>query len=658
MKFFKLVVIYFSLIAGGLNSTFAQQASSDITVNWSGKKNTVLLPDGSTVVFPDGKYIDPNEKGVLFLQYDIPGKISNIKEEYVTFMPLDSLSTAILKAITPNQQSSIQSEYLYNDGVFTRLYIPVLRSVAPAGLNRIATIKLSYTVSFEREVIPRSSSQIPSLSNARGAASSGSVLNNGDWYKLAVSESGIYRIDPGYLTSIGINPTSIDPNTIQIYGNGGGMLPQANSDARYDDLVENAVYINEDGNGIFDNNDYILFYGESPHVWQYDATSKTFSHELNLYSNQNFYFLTYGQNISKRISDQTSLPGTLQTVSSFDEHAYSETDLYNIIDSGREWYGDLFNQITPVRNYSFNNLNGAVTGGANATLIYSMLSRTTKETSVSIAVNGTSIAKTTLKAISADDHQPPGIEITTTNTLDASILGNSTTVTVSFDNGHYTSAVCNINYLELLFERNLALYNNQTSFRSVKSTAMASTQYVINSTTGTEMVWNITDPHSIVNQQYTVSGSTLQFGASSTTLNEYIVFKGSSFSAPSFIEKTVNQNLHGLLAADVPDMIIVSHPSFLNQAKRLASFRESNDGITCYIVTPEQIYNEFSSGKQDVTAIRDFVKMVYERGSGSKKLKYLLLFGNGSYDYKNIQNVNSLFVPTYESRESLDPLMS
>ena len=125
------------------------------------------------------------------------------------------------------------------------------------------------------------------------------------------------------------------------------MLPQANSASRLDDLVENAIFISEDGNGIFDNNDYILFYGESPHTWTYNTTSDTYTHALNLYSDQNFYFLTYGQQTGKRIASQASIGGTAQTLSEFDEHLFSETDIYNILDSGREWYGFQFSPYNP-----------------------------------------------------------------------------------------------------------------------------------------------------------------------------------------------------------------------------------------------------------------------------------------------------------------------
>lgn len=71
-----------------------------------------------------------------------------------------------------------------------------------------------------------------------------------------------------------------------------------------------------------------------------------------------------------------------------------------------------------------------------------------------------------------------------------------------------------------------------------------------------------------------------------------------------------------------------------------------------------QIYNEFSSGAQDISAIRDFVKLMYDNATGGNEPKYLLLFGDASFDYKDRIPDNSNYVPTWESPESLNPIGS
>jgi len=138
-------------------------------------------------------------------------------------------------------------------------------------------------------------------------------------------------------------------------------------------------------------------------------------------------------------------------------------------------------------------------------------------------------------------------------------------------------------------------------------------------------------------------------------LREFIAFDNSDFFTSAFVEEVANQNLHGTA---VVDYIIVSHPDFISEAERLQTFHSEFSGLKTIIVTPQQIYNEFSSGKQDLSAIRDFVRMLYERAADGEKPRYLLLFGDASYDFKNRISYNTNFVPTYESDESLHYISS
>jgi hypothetical protein len=119
-----------------------------------------------------------------------------------------------------------------------------------------------------------------------------SVLAKGDWIKIGVISSGIQKLDANFLQKAGINLTQINPQDIKIYGNGGGMLPQANNIPRAKDLIENAISVEGEADGRFDNQDFILFYGQSPHAISYDSLSKSFKHQFNIYSDTTFYFLT------------------------------------------------------------------------------------------------------------------------------------------------------------------------------------------------------------------------------------------------------------------------------------------------------------------------------------------------------------------------------
>jgi hypothetical protein len=75
--------------------------------------------------------------------------------------------------------------------------------------------------------------------------------------------------------------------------------------------------------------------------------------------------------------------------------------------------------------------------------------------------------------------------------------------------------------------------------------------------------------------------------------------------------------------------------------------------MTVLVTDIRKVYNEFSSGAQDLTAIRDFMKMLYDNAPDGQEPKYLLLFGDASFDYKDRIENNSNFIPTWEDDESL-----
>ncbi|ABG60477.1 type IX secretion system sortase PorU [Cytophaga hutchinsonii] len=640
----------------------AQQSSATFDIEWLGVNHTITLLNGTTITYPVAKDAFVNLDGVLVLQKDVVGKVSGtVVIENVTFFAGDSSSKSVLPALNVPENRTVTYAVRHNDGVTTRLYIPILQKDGAGNWAQLSSVSVQYSLTSNYDETPvRTDVYSRANANARTTNTTGSVLASGDWYKVAVSESGIYKITPSYLSSIGINTSSLDPSMIQLYGNGGGMLPQANSDARADDLVENAVFISEDGNGVFDNDDYILFYAESPHTWNYNpAGGTTFTHTLNLYSDQNFYFLTVNQQPGKRISSQGSLGGAAQTVSSFDEHFFTETDQYNIMDSGREWYGIQFTQYVPSQNFSFN-----ITGilpNADLKLKSAVLSRSYVSTRFVYKVNNIAnlIPDQYLPILTTEEHADLGRDSFIIDTLNAASLGSNTSLSIGMTlTGGIATSMAHLNYLEVVFEKSLRLYGNYTSFRSSKSLLQPTTQYSISNASGTENVWDVSNPLNVVNQAYDFTGSAIEFGSSSTSLKEFIIFSGNNFSAPTFIERVSNQNLHDITSGNIPDMIIVTHPDFQSQAQRLANFRTTNDGLRVYVCTTEQIYNEFGSGKKDLTAIRDFVKMVYDRGSAGSQLKYLLLFGKPTYDYKNHTGIGGNFVPTYESRESLKELQS
>ena len=173
-----------------------------------------------------------------------------------------------------------------------------------------------------------------------------SVLANGKWFRISLQKSGIYKITYDDFVAMGFDPASIDPTKISVYGNGGGMLPESNATKRTDDLLENAIVVNDGGDGRLDPGDYVLFYGESPDKWIFDySTIFIFTHQKNLYSDSTFYFVTIGSTAGKRIQQIPSLTDTAVTTS-FDsiDHAFHEIDSVNLTQSGKTWVGETYSE--------------------------------------------------------------------------------------------------------------------------------------------------------------------------------------------------------------------------------------------------------------------------------------------------------------------------
>ena len=172
-----------------------------------------------------------------------------------------------------------------------------------------------------------------------------SVLATGSWYKLVVTRSGIHKITSSDLNAMGIDLSTLDVDKIRLFGNGSGMLPEANTVYRIDDLREIAIQVEDGGDGHIDANDYILFYGECADKWAYDQVTRLYAHQRNLYSDSTFYFLNLAQVAGKRVQSMPIIPSNPNTYSSaFDDYLLHELDQQNLIRSGREWYGETFDK--------------------------------------------------------------------------------------------------------------------------------------------------------------------------------------------------------------------------------------------------------------------------------------------------------------------------
>ncbi|MFT6866723.1 MAG: hypothetical protein ACJA08_001558 [Cyclobacteriaceae bacterium] len=492
-----------------------------------------------------------------------------------------------------------------------------------------------------------------------------SVLSTGGWHKIGVAESGVYKIDRDFLSKdLKINVSSLDPRTVKIYGTGGGgTLPQANSVFRYNDPPQNAIYEVGAADGSMDKDDYFVFYGNSPHKIKLQSDG-SMDYDKNNYSDTTYYFLTYGGDPGLRLStiQNPSSGGNLKNT--FHDYVILEDDEDNILNSGREWYSFPYSDAfvnSASKSFDFNI--AGIQDSVGMEILF--LGASEFPASFSVSLNESLLGNVPVAAISSSTYTDRAfeyfkyytIENNTSQDLNVKIVFNPEGVGVGTSQGY-------LDYFILGFERELKLYGDQTLFRNRKS-LIQNSSYTIN-TNGLSnlMIWNVSEVIHPKIQTYVSSPTSITFNEEvPDQINEYVVFNALNLINPISFGTIENQNIKSVTAVDG---IIISAPQFVSQAKRLADFHQSHDGLNVAIVTPREIYNEFSSGMQDVSAIRDYLRYVWN--NGNQQLKYALLFGDGSYDYKKIlkkHNVPALkvlsdhnFVPVYESKESIHRLYS
>ncbi len=479
-----------------------------------------------------------------------------------------------------------------------------------------------------------------------------SVLDKGDWFKIRVDKGGVYKLTYSQLQEMGFN-VSAPVSKIALYGNGGGTLPEVNTDFRYDDLVENAIEIVGGNDGSFDAGDYILFYGDNPVRWKYNYAKQVFLHENNYYDDYTYYFVTIKpEGNAKRIVAISPPQGTPSIeVTDFVDYDYHELDKLNLAGSGRLWLGEVFDfsqNLSQTFNFNFPNVikePGANFFGAFASRAYSL-----NKFQVSIFDQ-------LLKTKSMPYTSNSGYEYGKEGSIEFSFTPKSDAVNVMITFQRVSnSSIGYLNYIEINVDRQLEFVGNQMHFRKVFGWEINEiVKYFIGGQAGDLRIWDISNTTNVVEQATSVSGGKTTFLSQTDTLRQFIAFNESEYFSPEFVEIVNNQNLHALKNIDY---LIISHPNFLEEANRLADFHRSDKSFKVYVTTPQKIYNEFSSGSQDITAIRDFVKMLYDKSDAGSEIKYLLLFGDASYDYKNILPDNTNYVPCWEHTASLNIISS
>jgi len=481
----------------------------------------------------------------------------------------------------------------------------------------------------------------------------------GPWYGIEISADGLYRITPATLSSAGIDVSAIDPRTFKIYNHGGKPLSvnTAASDSDPLEPVENAIFVYGEEDGSFDQQDYILFYGTQLGGWNYSDGSKDFEYIQHPYDTKNYYWLSYGSTFGKRMEHiNTPSSGAAITEAFFMQRVHFEEDKYNLLASGADWYGHRFFGTTGSNSFTLPlDYSGELAGMATMTIRFKSGNGVKYNTPTNyrywFSVYLNSNFNSTPLILNATMGSIVGRSFSRTFNAQDYILNGNNTISITY-NGDREECTAHLDWMQLHYPRNFQAINNYLMFYSNSLGQIV--RYTITDLSSSDIhIFDISNPKDV---RLLESGSTIQNGTFSFNLdlsdNQHKRIIASSLNSPEIKEiaslRSFSPTINLLDPSLSADLIVITHPSFESYAREIIAMREDDpDPLRGIAVNTRDIYFYYNSGVQDPVAIRNFIRYAFYHWS-SPEPAYVLLFGDGHYDYRNISLPDTNRIPPYE----------
>ena len=459
---------------------------------------------------------------------------------------------------------------------------------------------------------------------------SNSVLSTGNWAKVKIKGPGMHFISNTQLSEMGFK----NPDAVNIYGFGGRVLDEFFDVSQPDDLpLIPSVKVS---NGL-------IFFGVDCVSWTPAGNKIFYSHTTHPYGEDAYYFISDRESESLPIEmEDLSATEGLEIADSFIERIVHEQEIFAPSVTGRNLLGE---DLRTAQQLNFS-LPGNV--GGDASIIISVGSSIYNSQGVLRFSSSNSSLSQNSQTIESLKSSEQFMRLTSTN-LTATGVGENLNLGFSFS----TSGVINhvrLDYVEIKYERSLRMPSDQLYFYfNEPEPLMASLKGI---STETE-IWDVTEAHNPKRIKFNVKGNEANF-CIKPGYHEYIAFNPSKVN--NSVEKGItvsNQDIHGM---ESPELLIISPQEYLPAAEKVAEMHRSQDGMLVHVLTPEVIYNEFSSGTPDVSAFRRVMKMWYDRdmeSKGKQEIKYCLIFSRPTYDNKMVtpavKNAGYPRIPIWQS---------
>ncbi|MFB9057286.1 type IX secretion system sortase PorU [Mariniflexile ostreae] len=632
-------------------SVFVFSQQKDYTITWEGTQNIFTESYSMKVpAFNNEYFVYDLDKGVLFVDsWKVSSAINEssasiAKASYVPVSKND-LGDLDLTQIPNTLQFQLKNTLARGKHALHLEITPIIKDAL--GFKKLVSFTVNYNTSTSRSSLLQKNSAV---------GISHSVLSSGEWYRFYVDTTGVHKISKSFLEQLGVNVNTVNPKNIKLYGHGGHMLPYPNAASVPFDLPENAIKVVGEDDGVFNNQDYILFYAQGPKGFQEESNT-----HINCYTDKTYYYINISNGPGKRITPFTQPTGVIDMqIDTFQEYKFHEVDNQNIATLGRRWFGERFD-IKNERTFNFEFPDLLLSQPIKLKTFVAGVS--SSATSMQLKVNGNIIRTLTLPKASK-----PNFATEASFIGDVNVNSQKIAVNLTHNNNGNPSAVAYLDYIAIEATRALKFSGKQFLF---KNNAVASTtgigQYNIENASEIAEIWDVTDLYNVANYSNTNTPPILRFKATLGALKHYVAVSATDYFIPKTDTNTKvpNQNIKGTIFSNNQgqfkdiDYIIISPSHLLNQANRLAEINIKQYGLSVKVLSLKDIYTEFSSGNQDIAAIRNVIKYVYDNASApEKRIKYVCLFGDGSFDYKDRIPNNTNMVPSWYSLNSFSETSS
>jgi hypothetical protein len=450
-------------------------------------------------------------------------------------------------------------------------------------------------------------------------------------YRFEVAHTGIHKITGKFLRDLGVPIGTVNPQKLKIFGLGGTMLPLKNGAAANVNvgMSENPLQLVGMDDGHFDDNDYILFYAKGLGEWNEESNTA-----INLFQDRANYILSHDGEAGLRVNTLASLPSTSTHQTRGESTVHFEEDKTNIAQMGRVWLGDSFLNNTS-RVYPIN-LEGYASG-----------------TSVELTVSGAGVSTNSSQLTVSIDDVNFDIFLNSTQTLVKAFLNRETEnfiprnsdmqVEVLYNSFGLTSAIGYLDYIRVNYQRSLDGNLGQFGFTPLTTETHRASN--------ADAIWELYDDGSI--SVYQSNGADIYFTPSENVTRLHLYNEndahapmrsdlGDSFTSPNLREQLING----------AEYIIIAQEEFVEEANRLAMHHRTHTGLQTQVLLLSDIYDDFNAGNIDIAAIRNAIRYAYFNNTDENKPKYICLFGDTSYDYKDRVLGNNNIVPTFQALQS------